>query len=289
MSDSFLQAVIERATAATGSPASQPQPCLLAEIIFTDEDLWSELARFLFEETAALLCATCRCTRSLALRTARLMAAFDGSADSILPPPHGMPWTFERLCLVNRMKEPPLFMPLRGWCIPFDFASDHVEKPQKQTLDYLAGLLSRHPGLRLRIEGHARPSAPAVFGMPLSQARAARVRYELLSRVLQGVWSHDRDGHWASEGDASEGVREGGYSEGEDFDAVVSFYALRTIGTRLQARGMWSPTVISGIYGQRLAQLGCPDGQCAFVSIAGFDECGSDGAAGPISLEAEAE
>ena len=126
-------------------------------------------------------------------------------------------------------------------------------------------MLRRHPRLRLAIEGHARPSAPAVFGRPLSQARAVRVRRELLSRL-------DDDPVWQSEGAASEGVRHPhGYVEGGDeFEDVASFYTQRVVGRRIRARGVWTDDD-DGEYARLLRTRGHSGGQGAFVYCEGFD------------------
>jgi outer membrane protein OmpA-like peptidoglycan-associated protein len=297
MSASFLAAVCERAAATASSQRADQSlgtSCLMQETLLSDDDLWFELVHpashpmHMGLADVARLCATCSQAHSRAAATANSYArekilyrepSESRYGESRLYPKEGSPWSIEliHLCLVEL---PLAFMSrffqthdrhkgrdfTEGWLIPFEFASDDVESSAsntraESTLDAIATILRRHPGLRLRIEGNARPGAPAIFGQPLSQARAVRVRQELLHRLADAP-------AWHSEGEASEGVRPGGYTEnGGDFDDVASFYTQRDVGRRLQARGVWAD---EDQYAERLSAQGSPGGQSAHVELVGF-------------------
>ena len=144
--------------------------------------------------------------------------------------------------------------------VTFQFACDVVDLEGQLALEVVAATLRRHPGLRVLVAGHARPGAPPGFGAPLSQARAARVRLALQEKLAGDPAWDEAPGL---------GVRRGGYSVSfEDFDDVAAFYIQRTIGGKLQARGVWSPRAE---YANRLP-AGGEDGQCAQLIIIGFDE-----------------
>ena len=136
-------------------------------------------------------------------------------------------WTFER---VHLWAFPPVF-----GTVSFGFASDVLSACGEWQVEYAAAWLSRHPGLTVRVDGYARQEAPAFLGVPLAQARAARVRQRLLERLQSRGGRHE---HWTTE-EADDGVRPGGYSEGPDLDEVVAFYAARPVGTKVQAEGRW--------------------------------------------------
>ena len=98
----------------------------------------------------------------------------------------GEDWTWERL---HRVAEWPSVLPM---VIAFGFASDALDAAAHLQLDSLAAKLRCHPRLRIRVEGHSQRGAPPSYGHAISQARATRVRTELLLR-LQG------DAAWAGE------------------------------------------------------------------------------------------
>eukprot|EP00913_Durusdinium_trenchii_P017728 g16660.t1 len=126
-----------------------------------------------------------------------------------LRPEGGAKWSLERLHLCQN---PP--------CLPsigFAFASDAISINAHHELERTAAILEKHPGLRLTILGMARPDAPHELGVALSQARAVRVRSHLLGLLANST-------QWQDE-DATEGVREGGYDEGEDIDDTLDFYS----------------------------------------------------------------
>ena len=243
-----------------------------------DDDLWFELvggrAMHLCYPDVAKLCATCHRARARAAATAAsyasdLLSRWRHSQLAVaLYPRDGMPWSIELIHiheLIHRLHS-------NGWLIPFEFASDDIEASASNTcaegtLDFIAATLRRHPRLRLAIEGHARPSAPAIFGRPLSQARATRVRQELLARLADAP-------AWRAEGEPSEGVRRpNGYTEGgDDFEDVASFYTQRVVGRRLRARGVWTDDDDGrSEYALRCCTRGSPGGQSAFVYCEGFD------------------
>lgn len=175
-------------------------------------------------------------------------------ACSPLRPAIGDAWSWERLHLFNVLSQNPLG---RLGLVLFDFASDKIDATR--TLDDIAALMRQHPGLRIQCEGHARPQSPPEYGMALSQARAARVRSELLLRCRDTA-------AWSTE-DRTEGVRAGGYSESDDFDAVAEFYQQRQVGEKVVAVGKW-----------RVLGLGYmpppdrSDGQCATIEVGCFVE-----------------
>ena len=298
MSASFLAAVAERDAAACqrAEPGPSNTGCLLEETLVADDDLWfvlvhpasrcspsfmRDVARHPFQifspafiRDVVNLCATCRRAHARTSATASSYARAIGSGGNAdLYPADQVPWSMER---INLLCELP-----KGWLIPFEFAADEIEAPQQwdipsaATLDEIASTLRRHPGLRLTIEGHARPGAPAAFGRPLSQARAARLRQELLTRLADAP-------AWRSEGEASEGVRAGGYVEGEgDFDDVASFYTQRVVGRRIRARGVWTDddASVAGAdpytaseYAKVLRTRRSPSGQSAYVAVLGFHD-----------------
>ncbi|CAE7198334.1 unnamed protein product [Symbiodinium microadriaticum] len=161
----------------------------------------------------------------------------------------GEKWSLERLHLCFA---PPQF-PL----IHFDFANDALDEEARQSLESVAEILRRHPGLGLLVRGYARPEAPPDLGIALSQARAARVRSHLLGLLGPGRWQED----------ATEGLRQGGYSEGDpDLDRVLEFYRPRVVGRRIRAVGCWSETDMVS----RRAGLG--GGQSAEIFVDGFQE-----------------
>ena len=284
MSASFLAAVSERDAAACqrAEPGPSNTGCLMEQTFVADDDLWSVLVHPAlrcspaFIRDVANLCATCHRAHARASATASSYAR-GGNArggNAAIYPADGGPWSMERIHLLCSL-------PAKGWLIPFEFASDKLEAPEQwdipaaATLDEVAATLRRHPGLRLAIEGHARPGAPAAFGRPLSQARAARLRQELLTRLADAP-------AWRSEGEASEGVRAGGYVEGEgDFDDVASFYTQRVVGRRIRARGVWTDddASVAGAdpytaseYAKVLRTRRSPSGQSAYVAVLGFHD-----------------
>lgn len=128
-----------------------------------------------------------------------------------------------------------------------------------QKIDDVARVLARHPGLRVRVEGFARPGAPSLFGNALSQARAAQVRKALLQQL------NALSDAWADEPESCGEVRDGGYSEEEGMDSSLTFYRPRRLGARLQAEGCWKEV---GMQVPREAR----NGQCARIRVVGFDE-----------------
>ena len=134
-------------------------------------------------------------------------------------------WTFER---VHLWSHTPVFS-----VIEFGFASDALSSQAHKQIWSAASWLACHPGLRIKVCGFARQEAPSVLGKALAQARAARVRCQLLL-CLRELRPECYSGEVAHEG-----VRDGGYSEGEDLQEVVAFYHQRVVGEHVQAEGLW--------------------------------------------------
>ena len=230
---------------------------------------------------AALLCGTSRYARTLSSWAAHYGSPEwrqkNGITKSACAPRDGSEeWSWERLQLCVLYGKRP--MGRNPWIVKYDFASDKPAADQLGLQLALALMLRRHPRMRLRIEGHARPQAPAMYGAPLSQARATRMRQLVLAKLFDTISMASRSRidtqarqMWTTEasvGDDS-GVRGAGYSEGgDDFDEVSAFYHRRLVGERVQAEGVWEA---SEAYARRLAALGQPDGQCVHISIVGLD------------------
>mmetsp|Transcript_13683 Transcript_13683/g.31451 ORF Transcript_13683/g.31451 Transcript_13683/m.31451 type:complete len:350 (-) Transcript_13683:163-1212(-) len=158
-------------------------------------------------------------------------------------------WTLER---VHLCEAPPL--PL----IRFSFADDSLDHHAHRAIAQIADVLRRHPNVRVRVCGHSRPSGPPALCAALAQARAAAVRCALLRRLADVL-------PWSKE-DASAGVREGGYDEGDDLDEVLEFYEVRLIGSgNMEAQGLWHPS------GRKLPE-GESNGQCVQVEVRGLTE-----------------
>lgn len=147
-------------------------------------------------------------------------------------------WTLERLHLAEH---PPRFPRLY-----FRFASDTLVPASVPRVQDVASILRRFPGLRVRIEGFGKPSAPPVLGRAVAQARATATRRMILQKLACDPGNRIKrcgTNLWRQE-DPDEGVFEhGGYDEG--FPGSVEFYEPRTVGERIQAVGLW------GRYGQR--------------------------------------
>lgn len=233
-----------------GTCANAPMALLR---VLTDMDLFTSSLAFV---TPICLVRLGRACRALQIANCEQVLVFLGSAASSsrwrepsLMPKAGEKWSLERLHLCFA---PPQF-PL----IHFDFANDALDEEARQSLESVAEILRRHPGLGLLVRGYARPEAPPDLGIALSQARAARVRSHLLGLLGPGRWQED----------ATEGLRQGGYSEGDpDLDRVLEFYRPRVVGRRIRAVGCWSETDMVS----RRAGLG--GGQSAEIVVDGFQE-----------------
>ena len=66
--------------------------------------------------------------------------------------------------------------------IQFDSASSETSASVATTLDRVAAVMRKHPELRIRIEGHADSTGEEDLNDALSEARAARVRDQLVQR-----------------------------------------------------------------------------------------------------------
>ena len=95
----------------------------------------------------------------------------------------------------------------------------------------------------------ARPDAPPELGLALSQARAASVRSHLLGLLSASA-------AWQGE-DPSDGLRAGGYDEGDEIEETLEFYSQCWVGEKIRAIGQWGHFKRSG--------------QCASINISGFE------------------
>ncbi|CAL1170715.1 unnamed protein product [Cladocopium goreaui] len=185
----------------------------------------------------------------------KVMESKDPSVRAMLPK-EKQEWTLERLHLCQ---EPPCLA-----AISFAFASDAITINAHHELERIAGILVKHPGLRLSIVGTARPDAPPELGLALSQARAVRVRSHLLG--LLSELSELSSCQWQEEEAMDCGVRAGGYDEGEEIEDALAFYSCqRWVGDRIRAIGRWER------HRMRAHLLCYSTGQCATIDVAGFD------------------
>ena len=155
--------------------------------------------------------------------------------------------------------------------ICFGFASDVLDVSSALMLDALAEKLRRHPRLKVIVHGHSQAGAPASYGRAVSQARATRVRMELLKRLSDNL-------AWSSEAPAL-GRAPSHVDDAVDIDEVIEHYSQTTcIGTKLQAQGMWDAGDDYEPPGCR--REGCQQctaapwrvGQCAEVRVSGLEE-----------------
>ncbi|CAJ1367897.1 unnamed protein product [Effrenium voratum] len=167
-----------------------------------------------------------------------------------LLPKEGEAWSLERLHLCLHRPRLPL--------VSFSFASDAISSAARRELAEVAKVLRAHPKLKLIVRGMARPDAPPDLGLALSQARAVRVRAQLLELLAT-------EEPWQQELLAPQGLREGGYDEGSELDDVLAFYSRRIVGRRIQAIGHWTRPSGAAVGGSSM-------GQCALIDIAGFGE-----------------
>jgi outer membrane protein OmpA-like peptidoglycan-associated protein len=87
--------------------------------------------------------------------------------------------------------EPPAWTPadlapVKGnpWRFEFDFDSAELSARNQSTLDSIARYLKRHPGARLRIEGHTDAIGASSYNIRLSERRAEAVRAHLLAQGI---------------------------------------------------------------------------------------------------------
>ena len=202
-----------------------------------------------------------------------------GSTDSqmqsifvhVVPEDEGV-WTLERKLL---HEQTPVFNVISfvqfngyGW----DEHSDVLTHTAETQIEHAAEWLARHPGIQLRVDGHALRDLPAALGGALAQARAVRVRKRLLER-LQAIFWHPA---WAAESAEDDGVRLGGYSEEADaLDAVIAFYEPRVVGRKVRAVGRWPHACADWSTATRQAVVHHDNGDipCSVVeiSVSGFE------------------
>ena len=137
------------------------------------------------------------------------------------------------------------------WAVPFEFADDNIDLDDRaiplsysenwelaELISEMARDLCRHPNVRLRIEGFARVGAPAIFGFPLAQARATRLRLKLLKQLQTEVGARDVPPWLDDELALDAGVHVSSYDESDpDFDDIAAFYQPRVVGERIIASG----------------------------------------------------
>ena len=202
-----------------------------------------------------------------------------GSTDSqmhsifvhVFPEDEGV-WTLERKLL---HEQTPVFnvisfVQFNGY--EWDEHSDVLTHTAETQIEHAAEWLARHPGIQLRVDGHALRDLPAALGGALAQARAVRVRKRLLER-LQAIFWHPA---WAAESAEDDGVRLGGYSEEADaLDAVIAFYEPRVVGRKVRAEGRWPHACADWSTATRQAVVHHDNGDlpCSVVeiSVSGFE------------------
>lgn len=235
---------------------------------FFDDALWSIIIAFLSPAEVVLFGRVCQAAHE---RTVGRWASwwFGNQAEYLLPmrltaalaPRDGDEWTWERLHLCAEPLLEGEFEPV----IEFTVASDRVSTSTCRSaamvakLDALATQMRRHPRLRLRLLGHGAPDAPSIYGGPISQARATRVRSELLLRLR---------GHpaWSADGPPSLG-RGPEHMDDKDIEDTYLLYAeQKPVGSKVQAIGMWQRDEAY------FATQPLCGGQCAEVRIVGFDD-----------------
>ena len=199
-----------RADLAAALPHSKYGGSLL-EAIFSSDDVWSMVLVFLRPSQLARLRRVCKaavpCTAPVWATwwyRCEASATTTQSIDWVCAPPPAADWTWERLHLCAEVRE------LLPCVVEFGFASDVLEPEAELKLDVVAAKLRRHPRLRILVAGHAQPGAPASYGVPLSQARATRVRTGLLERLSsEAAWQADvpREGRTAEDAGDFEEVR----------------------------------------------------------------------------------
>lgn len=248
----------------------------LESTLLTSPDLSGIFLKALAPSDAVRLGRACR-NAALAMRDPR-WAAWWPHAVPILQELHALlpaggssqVWTWERKFLVFDERSPAREL-LRVVHVPFQFASDLLTEDAEARVARAANVLRRHPGLRIGVEGHARPGAPAIFGAPLSQARATRVRKQLLHHLRD-------EPAWADEVAATEadghGVHPDGYAEGgADFEQMAAIYQPREVGRKILARGVWAER---GAWAEESAQAFdasvSSDGQFARITLRGFED-----------------
>ena len=208
---------------------------------FFDDALWSVIIGFLSPTEVIIFGRVCKAGHAM---TVASWASwwFQQQMEYVLPmrltaamaPDQGHEWTWERLHLcvdpfLDDDNEP---------IIEFWVASDQINMETCRSaamvarLDAIAAKLRKHPRLVIRVEGHAARDAPTIYGGPISQARATRVRSELVKRLRD----HPA---WSVDGEPSLG-RAPSHLDDRDIEDVYQFYHHQElVGKKLQALGVW--------------------------------------------------
>lgn len=251
--------------AAQRIPSPRRGSSILASAFF-DDALWSTILGFLSPADVAVFGRVCKATCACASSEwanwwlkAQSQYVLPSLLLEVLAPPKGIGWTWERLqicaerCLVHEDEA----------VIEFWVASDQINTStcrsaaQVAKLDAIAAILRRHPRLKIRVDGHAATDAPKIYGGPISQARATRVRSELLRRL--------RD-HPAWIDEAPLLGRAPAHMDDRDIEDTYQMYVQEVVGTKLQASGVWRKDT------SYFALLPSCGGQSAEVRIVGFED-----------------
>ena len=247
---------------------------------FFDDALWSMIITFLSPRECVIFAEVCKATQARTVAEWQtwwfkahdecLKSSLRNTIAAVLLPTAGTDWTWQRLSLWRELSlDPSLKSSLdhaSEWTIEFWVASDQINTStcrsaaQVDKLDAIAATLRRHPRLRLRVDGHAAKDAPTIYGGPISQARATRVRSELLRRLGDHpAWSDELE----SQGRAP------AHMDDKDIEDTYLEYQPKRVGSKLEAVGVWrrDPAYFA-------SQPEC-GGQSAEVRIVGIDGYGS--------------
>jgi len=236
---------------------------------FFDAALWSIIITYLSPSEVVLFGRVCKAiaqactTGSWATwwyRTQSAVLVPHKKLTATLAPALGEDWAWEHLHLCVELCQDLE----TEWTIEFWVASDQISPDntcrsiaQVEKLDAIAAVLRRHPRLRIRVEGHAARDAPTIYGGPISQARATRVRTELLKRLRdQPTWNGEKEslGRGQSSMDAM-----------DIEDTYLHYNRQELVGSKLQAIGTWRK---DDVYFASQPSVG---GQSAEVRIIGVE------------------
>ena len=255
---------VRKASPVASTQGDSIAPGVLADAVF-DEALFSIIITFLSPLDIARLGSASKEAQS-SCAAAQWANWWSKQTDFSLPmhltpvlgPANG--WTWEGLYLCTNIE---FDLWRENSVIEFWVASDQLEtstvrgRAQVAKLDALATVLRRHPRMRIRVEGHAARDAPTIYGGPVSQARATRIRSELLKRLA---------GHPAWSREAPLEGRGPPEMDDKDIEDTYQMYSPQgRIGSKLQARGVWRK---EESYFVTLPSCG---GQSAEVKIVGLD------------------